>query len=192
MEQKIQKYSAWGIVVHPKTGKIILTKKLAKKKYAAKLRKTMYQLLDINPEKAIKKFKLWTFTKGKIEENDTIEQTALKEILEEWGIKEEHLIQHKYLGKYTKQKKYGTKEIDMFLYILTKEYEILEPTDKRHIATYIDIHQVEKYMQNEDEKAFFIQIKNEIIQTFLAYQDIDPLSMQSTTDVTQIDAWIVR
>ncbi len=94
---KITKHSAGGIVLDPKTEKILLTKKLAQKEYAATLKKGLLNLFLINPEETIKKFKIGTFTKGKREFGETIEQTALQEIQEEGGIDPQDIIQHKYL-----------------------------------------------------------------------------------------------
>lgn len=54
----IKKHSAGGIVLDPKTEKILLTKKLAKKQYTARLRKLLYNLFEIKPEEAIRRFKL--------------------------------------------------------------------------------------------------------------------------------------
>ena len=51
----------------------------------------------------------------------------------------------------------------MFLYILTKEYSELKPTDKRHIAAFVDFHKAERYMQNREEKEFFLKVKDEIL-----------------------------
>lgn len=54
----IKKHSAGGIVLDSKTEKILLTKKLAKKQYTARLRKLLYNLFEIKPEEAIRRFKL--------------------------------------------------------------------------------------------------------------------------------------
>ncbi len=189
---KIKKHSAGGIVLDPKTEKILLTKKLAKKKHKAHLKKVLYDLFAIKPEEAIKRFKLWGFTKGKIEKWMTIHETALQEIEEEWGIKGKDITLQKHLWSFLKKKEYGFKETDMFLYILTKEYPKLNPTDKRHIAAFIDLHNAENYIQNEEEKKFFLHIKDEIIQTLLAHKDIDLLSMKENTDVTEVDIGVER
>lgn len=188
----IKKHSAGGIVLDPKTEKILLTKKLATKKHKAHLKKALYDLFEIKPEEAIKRFKLWGFTKGKIEKGMTKRQTAAQEIEEEWGIQWADIIEHKYLWSFLKKKKYGFKETDMFLYILTKEYPNLKPTDKRHIAAFVDLHNAENYIQNEEEKKFFLHIKDEIIQTLLAYKDIELLSMKENTDVTEVDIGVER
>ena len=189
---KIKKHSAGGIVLDPKTEKILLTKKLAKKKRTAHLKKMLYNLFEIKPEEAIERFKLWGFTKGKIEKWLTTHQTALQEIEEEWGIKEEDIMIKKHLWSFLKQKRYGFKEVDMFLYILTKEYSELKPTDKRHIAAFVDFHKAERYMQNREEKEFFLKVKDEILQTLLAHKDIDLLSMKENTDVTEVDIGVER
>ncbi len=55
---KTTKHAAGGIVLDPKTEKILLTKKLSKKTYIARLKKLLYHLLRINPENVIKRFKL--------------------------------------------------------------------------------------------------------------------------------------
>jgi len=55
--KQIVKHSAGGIVLDPKTEKILLTKKLAKKEYTANLKKTLLMLFWINSEEAIKKYK---------------------------------------------------------------------------------------------------------------------------------------
>ncbi len=84
----------------------------------------------------------------------------------------------------------------MFLYILTKEYTKLKPTDKRHIAAFVELEKAEKYLQNEEEKKFFLQMKDEIIQTLLVYKDKDKdkdiLSMEEKKDVTESDLGVKR
>lgn len=80
----------------------------------------------------------------------------------------------------------------MFLYILTKEYLEVHPTDKRHIAAFIDLHKAEKYMQSKEEKRFFLQVKDEILQTLLAHKELDNLSIKETIDVTEVDIGVER
>jgi hypothetical protein len=80
----------------------------------------------------------------------------------------------------------------MFLYVLTKEYLELNPTDKRHIAAFIDLHKAEEYMQNEEEKKFFLKVKDEILQTLLAHKDRDILSIKKQKNVPQVDIGVKR
>jgi hypothetical protein len=188
----IKKYSAGGIVIDPRTEKIVLTKKLAKKEYVAMIRKLLYNIIKRTPEETIKKFKLWAFTKGKIERWWTIQQTALQEIEEESWIKEKDIVLQKHLWSFLKQKQYGFKKVEMFLYVLTKEYLELNPTDKRHIAAFIDLHKAEEYMQNEEEKKFFLKVKDEILQTLLAHKDRDILSIKKQKNVPQVDIGVKR
>ncbi len=190
---KIKKHSAGGIVLDPKTEKILFTKKMAKQKRVARVRKLLYTIFEIKPEEAIKKFKLWTFTKGKIEKGMTTREAAIQEIEEEWGIKTKDIIEKKYLGSFLKKKDYGFKEVDMFLYILTKDYPNLKPTDKRHIAAFVELEKAEKYMQNQEEKKFFLKIKDEITQALLAYKEHNnALLEEKNIDVTEVDLGVER
>jgi len=179
--EKTIKYSAGGIVVDSKTEKILLTKKLAQKEYKAQMIKSLLHLLKINPETTLQKFKLWCFTKGKIENNNTKEQTAFQEIEEEWWLKKADILQKKYLWSFTKKKKYGYKEVDMFLYITNKEPWQLQPTDKRHIAAFIEIDKVIDTMENKEEKIFFSSIKQEIKDILIEHKKLDILPLNNTT-----------
>ncbi len=190
--EKIIKHSAGGIVLDPKTEKILLTKKLAKKEYKARVIRSLFNLFGINQEKAIKRFKLWWFTKGKIENWHSKERTALNEIQEEWGIDPSDLILIQRLWMFKKQKKYGFKEIEMFLYTLHKEYPEVNPTDKRHIAAFIDLEKVVEYIQNKDEKEFLISIQHEIQKILKAHKKITTLPVNETVDVIEIDIGIER
>lgn len=191
MEQ-IVKRSVGGIVLDPKTEKILLTKKLAKKEFKAHIIKSLLSLLKIKPEQAIKKFKLWWFTKGKIEKWDTKEQTALNEIEEEWWINPSDLIFIQRLWIFTKQKIYGVKEIEMFLYTLHKEYSEINPTDIRHIAAFIDLDKASDIIQNKEERKFLISIQHEIQKTLTAHKKITTLPINETVDVIEVDVGVER
>lgn len=159
---KKRTHSAGGIVVDPQNQTILLTKKLAEKLDKANIKKSILCLFFSTNKNIIEKLKLWTFTKWKVENNLSIEETAIKEVAEEWGISPDYLQKYKYLWKYTKNKKNEKKQVDMFLYLLTKNDLDLNPTDNRHISAFVDLNTAEKYISNKAEKKFFLEIKDEI------------------------------
>lgn len=191
MEQ-IMKHSAGGIVLDPKTEKILLTKKLAKWEFKARIIKSLLQLFNITSESAIKKFKLWWFTKGKIEKWHTNTYTALNEIEEEGGIDHNDLIMIKRLWTFTKKKFYGFKEVEMFLYTIYKEYSKLQPSDIRHIAAFIELNKAVDIMQSTEEKAFLKYIQEEIQEVLNTHKNLTTLPIKETADVTQVDVGVER
>lgn len=190
--EKIVKHSAWGIVLDPKAQKIVLTKKLSKYEIKAKIIKSLFNLLRIDPETAIKVFKGW-LTKGKIEEWHSKAWTACNEIREEWGVNPRDFIFEKNLWTFTKNKRYGLKEVEMFLYTTQQKISKLEPTDTRHIAAFIDIAEAPKLMQSKEEKAFLLSVQEEIEKVLTNYDKIHHLPITETVGhVAKIDAGIVR
>ena len=86
--EKIVKHSAGCIVIDKENKKAILTIKLTNKTHD-ELIKAMMQSVDT--------IKMFSFTKGKIEEGSTKEETALRETEEESGILSKDIIIKKYL-----------------------------------------------------------------------------------------------
>lgn len=167
-KERIQ-YSAWGIVVDPKNQKILITKKLSKSENIWDIIQWLFRLFKIQPEDIIQKYKWW-ITKGKINKWYSNEECARKEIEEEGWINRDDLILIKKLWIFTKRKKYGIKKIDMFLYIIDKEYnKLLQPSDRWHIAAFIDIEKIPKVIQSKKEKEFFAYIQKDVEEIINIY-----------------------
>jgi len=162
----IKKYSAWGIVLDPERRRILVTKKLSNKDQTIKV---LLALFLIQPEYVIKKFK-WGFTKGKVKNWDDKQETALKEIFEEWGINSEDLMLIKHLWTFTKNKEYGTKDVDMSLYIINKSYAKPHPWDSTHIAARIDIDHAMTVIKNGEERTFLKSVIKDIEEVCNTYQ----------------------
>lgn len=168
MKQQI-KYSAWGIVIDPKYQKILITKKISKNEDIGNIIQSVFRLFKMQPEEIIQKYKGW-MTKGKIDKWYSNEESARKEIEEEGWINRDDLILIKHLWIFTKRKKYGIKKIDMFLYIIDKEYnKLLQPSDKWHIAAFIDISKIPNVIQSKKEKDFFSYIQKDIEEIINMY-----------------------
>lgn len=190
MQERIV-HSAWGIVLNAKGESILLTKKVSRHELIAIAKISLRKLLGTSPETTIKKLKWW-FTKGKIEEWETKEMAARKEIEEEWGIDQNDLILLGYLGSFTKPKRYGRKEIDMFLYIIEKEYQKLTPTDSRHIAAFIHKKKIVKKIENSEERKFLESKLEAIEEAIIAYTTPKNLPLNTQKYVFEIDTWDVR
>jgi ADP-ribose pyrophosphatase YjhB (NUDIX family) len=110
---------------------------------------------------------LWGFPKGRVNPNETILETAKREIYEESGVKDLELLGD--LGEYkrTQLNRDGTenpniiKTIHMFLFI-TSEMK-LKPIDKdiAH-ARWVDKEDIVNLLQHKKDKDFFNKIKDKI------------------------------
>lgn len=168
--------SAWGIVVDKRTMEIQIQTKLHNNELIAILKKTANKITGLSDKDAIIIHKWW-FTKGKVEKGEEIEQTIFREIEEEWWIPKEYLKFIKDVWSFTKKKDYGYKEVKMRIYELLEDRHLvadkkkLQPTDKRHIATFFPLHEIEWAMKSEEERKFFRTIKHEIIN--LSSEDLE-------------------
>lgn len=101
----------------------------------------------------------WVLPKGHVEPGETLEQTALREILEESGLDNVQLI--KYLGCVlrTTVKENGNvvnKTIHYYLAYALNNREALTPTDERFIGvTWFSPEQAVAMIPHEAEQAFF-------------------------------------
>jgi len=92
-----------------------------------------------------------------------------------------------YLGSFTKPKRYGQKEIDMFLYIIEKEYPKLTPTDSRHIAAFIHKKKILKKIENPEEKKFLASKLEAIEEAIIAYTPSQNLPLNKQEYVFEVD-----
>lgn len=109
----------------------------------------------------------WSLPKGHAESEENILEAAKREIYEETGITQLHLI--KELGTYERPKldsenkddQEELKVITIFLFTTTQEH--LEPHDPENPkARWVEANDVEKILTHPKDKAFFRKIKKEI------------------------------
>lgn len=182
-DKKIVKHSAGCIVIDKENKKVILTVKVTDK-VEAELIKTMMQSTD--------SIKIFSFTKGKIEEGNGEEETALRETQEESGIDAKDITIKESLWYFSKDKRYGSKTVHMYLGTLNKKYDNLHPSDTRHLACGVDIEKVEKVLEKKEERKFWNSdtVQNAIKGLFKQNNDL-PLN-EEKNDVIEIDTWIIR
>lgn len=80
----------------------------------------------------------------------------------------------------------------MFLYTLCKEYPEVNPTDKRHIAAFIDLDKAVEYIQNIAEKEFLLQVQKEIKKILIIQKKTVTLPITETVDVLEVDIGVER
>ncbi len=93
----------------------------------------------------------WTFPKGRVEEGETLEETALREVEEETGVKAEII---KYVGEvsYLYRKDEGV-EVDKTVHFFIMRYLEGEPKPDgiENIGVrWVDLHRVKDYMAYEN------------------------------------------
>ena len=93
----------------------------------------------------------WTFPKGRVEEGETLEETALREVEEETGVRASVI---KYAGSvsYIYHKDEGT-EVDKKVHFFIMRYEsgVPRPDGVENVAVrWIDLHRVKDYMAYEN------------------------------------------
>ena len=163
--EKPRKFSSGGIVVDTKNKKILLTQRISQENKA-----WLVNILDLPGEHIFEQIK-WCFTKGTIEEWETVIEAAYREIEEEWWIPSQELIFERELWFFTKEKTKTIKEIKMALFIIDKWYtETPKPTDLRHIARFITLEKAIEIMHSEEEKTFLLSIQKDIEEVFTTYQ----------------------
>jgi len=105
------------------------------------------------------KTKTWTLPKGHIDNNESVEETARREIYEESGIKD--LIFIKELGLYTRGTK---KDLDIkkkitMLHFTTTETNLQATDPDNPEAKWIPIDKVADILSYDEDKNFFLKIK---------------------------------
>lgn len=124
-----------GIVINSKTKKVLLV---------------MHEKVGV-----------WSFPKGGVEARETLEQTAIREIMEETGVKTLKLLKA-FPGfiRGNVVEKDLVKEINLFLF-LTDEH-ITKPGAKISKNEWVDVDDVYGRLSYQEDKEFFDNIKNEI------------------------------
>jgi 8-oxo-dGTP pyrophosphatase MutT (NUDIX family) len=104
---------------------------------------------------------IWSFPKGGVEAGETLEQTAIREIMEETGVKKLKLL--KAFPAFIRGNVVEddlVKEINLFLF-LTDEH-ITKPGAKISKNEWINIDDVCERLSYQEDKNFFENIKSEI------------------------------
>lgn len=185
------KHSAGCIIIDPETDKIILSRKISKYLIMAYIKKRLIKIFEESPEAALRKRKTW-FTKGRIEKEQGIKSTALREAAEESWVEEEDIIIQKYLWSFIKEKRYGQKKVHMFLSTLKKKYDILIPSDPRHRALWVDKENISDIFKSPEEKAYreSEKVQKAIAELFINNTNIDDLSLETVKDEFEIDVGV--
>ena len=106
----------------------------------------------------------WSFPKGKIEKDESRLQAAIREIKEETGLTDIHLI--KEIGTYTRPRmgKDGKNTRDMkqiTLFLFTTSQVKLEPEKHQaKVARWFTKQEVEKVLSHPRDREFFILNRN--------------------------------
>ena len=133
--------TAGGLVFHEKTGKVLVVNQ---------------------------NHNSWSLPKGHIDEGETAEEAAIREIYEESGVTSLQLI--KKLGKYERYRigKNGVddmselKEIEMFLF--SSDQDELNPVDPDNpMADWIPVHEVSSLLTHSKDIEFFEKNKTQIL-----------------------------
>lgn len=157
--------SAWGIIIHPYTGKLLFTTKLGSTKEEAE--KTKEEIVGIGTKEVMKAFKI-EFAKWWIENNESPYEAALFEIEEEAGAKKENLRLLEDLWHYTKNKKgEEQKKVSMYLFRLLEDQEVYTPTDGRHISDFFSLDEALLFLKKKEQKIFLKQNKN-LLTSYIA------------------------
>ncbi len=167
-EGKIIISSGWIVINHrnslnPSNREALATKKVAEYEWDAKSIIKNIKRKWLTQQQAIQELKWW-FTKGKVDSWNTIEETANKEIVEEWGIPLNEIRNIWHINDFLKEKEYGKKLIKMFLYITLKEPSALKPTDMRHISAFFKFNEFPNIIESKNEKWFFLENREKIIK----------------------------
>lgn len=111
----------------------------------------------------------WSLPKGHLDEGETEEMAARREIKEESGIQELNIL--KKLGSYERfrigkggvgEDPSSLKHITMFLF--STEQTELKPEDPENPeARWVDVEKVSELLTHKKDKAFFESIKSEIL-----------------------------
>lgn len=150
--------SAWGIIIHPYTGKLLFTTKLGNTKKEAEEAKQ--KSLWMNEKEIMKAFKI-EFAKWQIENNESAYDAALFEIEEEAGAKKENLRLLEDLWHYIKNKKgQEEKKVSMYLFRLLEDQEVYTPTDGRHISDFFSLDEALLLLKKKEQKLFLKQNKD--------------------------------
>lgn len=109
--------------------------------------------------------KSWSFPKGHIEDGETKEETARREILEETGIESVQLIED--LGSYiraTRKSDSIMKDISLMLFH-TEESKTKPQLSETPVVEWIPIDDVASKLTYTEEKKFFEKIKEKVIES---------------------------
>lgn len=101
----------------------------------------------------------WSFPKGHIEPNESAEQTALREIEEETGLKTEiikKLIPNKYMNNKTGD------EMIVYMYLLKVLTGKLKPEHTGDEVKWIKFDEVEDILSYDNLKKYFNEIKSDL------------------------------
>ena len=125
----------------------------------------------LNPDKKIvlveQYGQTWSLPKGHVEKNETLEETAFREIYEETGITNLKLI--KKLGHYQRYRiskdgghdKSELKNLHIYLFYSTEKQLKAQDSDISKVA-WFSILDVEEQLSNKEDKVFFKSIINKI------------------------------
>ncbi len=109
----------------------------------------------------LQKNNMWCLPKGHINDNESLEECARREIYEETGINDLEFV--KKIGFYFRGSKSGPdvkKKITMLLF-KTNETE-LNPTDAKE-AKWLEIDKVADILSYDEDREFFLKIKDDLL-----------------------------
>lgn len=109
----------------------------------------------------------WSLPKGHSEPNESLVQTAIREIGEESGIKDLTLV--KELGSYQRQRINDPSEIKtIYMYLFTTNQTELNPTDSSiPESKWVEIADVSKTLTAKEDKDFFNSVDLETVTSKL-------------------------
>ena len=109
----------------------------------------------------------WSLPKGKIEDNESEEEAARREIEEESGISELQLI--KKLGSYVRHrigpggKGDAPEKKKITLFLFTTAQTILQPTDPHNPeARWVELDDVPGFLTHQKDKDFVLSVNDEV------------------------------
>lgn len=108
----------------------------------------------------------WTLPKGHVQPGESLEETALREIYEETGLRE--LILIKKLGSYirgTKKRPHIDKKITIFLFTTTQD-KLKSRDPKNPKAKWVLLDELENVLTYKEDREFFRTIKKKLSSEF--------------------------
>lgn len=150
MKERIN--AAGGIVIHPQTGKLLITTKIKdQSKYSKYSKYTKEELINV----------LGAYLpKWKLGNNEDFLIAAKREIEEECWIRNSNLKLIGDLSSFEKTKGKTTKYIKMYIFTLFNEQEEYVPSHNKHISEFLDLEDIWKLLVSKEEKEFFQEHKN--------------------------------